>query len=177
MPQKLLKTKSINYINIAKLGVLKGFIMGFKVLIVIAAYNEERAISDVIAALKKEGYKGNEIIVVDDGSKDNTAEKAKRSGATVLKHAINRGQGAALRTGMDYAIMNHADIIVHFDADGQHNPKEIKDVILPIIKKEADVVLGSRFLGRAPNIPQAYGLQTLTTDSGHSQDLLQRRLR
>ncbi|MCX6707511.1 MAG: glycosyltransferase family 2 protein [Candidatus Woesearchaeota archaeon] len=124
-----------------------------KTFIVIAAYNEERSISDVVHGLKKEGYHGRNIIVVDDGSNDNTFKEAQKAGATVLKHAINRGQGAALRTGMDYSLKHKAEIIVHFDADGQHNPKEVKDIIQPIINKEADVALGSRFLSKKSDVP------------------------
>lgn len=122
-----------------------------KIFVVIAAYDEEKAISDVVRGLKKEGY--NNVIVVDDGSNDNTYREAQKAGATVLKHAINRGQGAALRTGMDYSLKHGAGIIVHFDADGQHNPKEVKDIIQPIMNGEADVTLGSRFLGRKSNVP------------------------
>ncbi|MBS3172157.1 glycosyltransferase family 2 protein [Candidatus Woesearchaeota archaeon] len=115
-----------------------------KTYIVIAAYNEENNITKVICSLKKEGY--HNIIVVDDGSKDQTSKVAKSAGAITLKHIINRGQGAALQTGMSYALLNNADYIVHFDADGQHNPKEIKYMLDPIIKKEVDATLGSRFL-------------------------------
>jgi len=115
-----------------------------KIFIVIAAYNEEKNIKNVITGLQREGYQN--IILVDDGSKDNTLEVAKSINAMVLKHTINRGQGAALQTGMTYALLHGADYIVHFDADGQHNPKEIKDILAPLIKKEVDVTLGSRFL-------------------------------
>jgi polyprenyl-phospho-N-acetylgalactosaminyl synthase len=112
--------------------------------IIIAAYNEEKNISSVISSLKQEGY--NKIIVVDDGSKDNTYKIAKKNGAITLKHSINRGQGAALQTGMTYALLNNADYLVHFDADGQHNPKEIKNMLEPIKNKETEITLGSRFL-------------------------------
>ncbi|MCX8147045.1 MAG: glycosyltransferase family 2 protein, partial [Candidatus Woesearchaeota archaeon] len=71
----------------------------------------------------------------------------------VLRHIINRGQGASLKTGIDYSLQKKADIIVTFDADGQHKPEEIKDLIRPIINKEADIVLGSRFLGKKSNVP------------------------
>jgi glycosyltransferase involved in cell wall biosynthesis len=122
-----------------------------KIFIVIAAYNEESAISDVVRGLKREGYP--DIVVVDDGSKDDTYNKAEKAGAIVLKHVINRGQGAALRTGMEYSLKKGAEIIVHFDADGQHNPKEVRDIIRPIIDGEADVSLGSRFLNKKSNVP------------------------
>ena len=118
--------------------------------IVIPAYNEEKTISKVIFDLKNENY--NDIIVVDDGSKDNTYKIAESSGAKVLRHIINRGQGAALQTGISYALLNNADIIVHFDADGQHNAKEIKNLTNPILNNQAEACLGSRFL-RKQNMP------------------------
>ena len=117
---------------------------GSRVFIVIPAYNEERSIGRVIKGLKKEGYKN--IIVVDDGSKDNTYRIAKKERVLVYRHSINRGLGGALGTGLGAALQNNADIIVTFDADGQHNPKEIKKVISPIRLREADFVIGSRLL-------------------------------
>ncbi|MBT3721010.1 glycosyltransferase family 2 protein [archaeon] len=117
--------------------------------IVIAAYNEEEKIDKVIKDLKKE-YKN--IIVVDDGSEDKTFDIAKKNKIIALQHVINRGQGAALKTGIDYALSKKADIIVTFDADGQFLVKDIKKVIAPIKKGIVDVVLGSRFLGKAVNI-------------------------
>ena len=123
-----------------------------KIFIVIAAYNEEKTIAKVIDDLHNHGYQN--IIVVDDGSQDKTAPVAELKGATVLKHIINRGQGAALRTGIEYALDQGADIIITFDADGQHQAKDIKNLIQPIINNEADIVLGSRFLGNTKsNVP------------------------
>ena len=123
-----------------------------KIFIVIAAYNEEKTIAKVIDDLHNHGYQN--IIVVDDGSQDKTAPIAELKGATVLKHIINRGQGAALRTGIEYALDQGADIIITFDADGQHQAKDIKNLIQPIINNEADIVLGSRFLGNTKsNVP------------------------
>jgi len=121
-----------------------------KIFIVIAAYNESKKIGSVLNDLKKK-YKN--IIVVDDGSEDNTYEIAKKKKVYALKHAVNRGQGAALKTGMDFALNKKADLIVTFDADGQFLVEEIKDVIKPIKKNKADVVLGSRFLGKTINMP------------------------
>ncbi len=121
-----------------------------KIFIVIAAYNEENQIVKVIKGLKKEGYK--DIILIDDCSLDKTYEKAKKEKIHLLKHEVNRGQGASLKTGIDYALQQNADIIVTFDADGQHNPGEIKRLIEPIKKKNVEVTLGSRFLGKS-NVP------------------------
>ncbi len=122
-----------------------------KTFIVIAAYNEGKSIANVIKSLKKEGY--SNIVVVDDGSKDNTYEVCKKENVIALQHSINRGQGAALKTGIDYALQNGAEIIVTFDADGQHRADEIKRLTAPIEKGEAEVTLGSRFLDKKTQVP------------------------
>lgn len=126
-----------------------------KIFIVIAAYNEEKRIGTVLKELTKNNYKN--IIVVNDGSKDNTKKISLENKATVLTHKVNLGQGAALRTGIKYSLKQGADIIVTFDGDGQHKASEIHKLIQPIINKEADVTLGSRFLegGNANNIPSS----------------------
>lgn len=115
--------------------------------IIIPAYNEEKTISKVIKDIRNNGYKN--IIVIDDGSKDKTSEIAKKNKVTVLRHMINRGQGAALKTGFDYALKNDANIIVTFDADGQHLASEIKNLVKPVANGSIDVTLGSRFLKKA----------------------------
>jgi glycosyltransferase involved in cell wall biosynthesis len=115
-----------------------------KLFIVIAAYNEEKSISKVISSLKDAGH--NNIVVVDDGSKDNTYSILKKSGVHALKHIVNRGQGASLKTGIDYALKEGADIIVTFDADGQHRVEDIPAMIKPIMDKKCDATIGSRFL-------------------------------
>jgi glycosyltransferase involved in cell wall biosynthesis len=115
-----------------------------KIYIVIAAYNEEKSIGKVISGLKKGGY--TNIIVVDDGSKDNTYSVLNKLGVHALRHVVNRGQGAALKTGIDYALHKGADIIVTFDADGQHRVEDIEAMVNPVKKGEVEVTLGSRFL-------------------------------
>ncbi len=122
-----------------------------EVFIIIPAYNEETKISCVVRDVKRAGY--NHVIVVDDASTDRTAATAQKAGATVIKHARNKGQGAALRTGIKEALRRKAGVIVTFDADGQHHAGEIKHLITPILADEADVALGSRFLGKHPNMP------------------------
>ena len=122
-----------------------------KTYIAIPAYNEGKKITEVIDSLKKENY--NNIVIVDDGSIDNTSQEALKTGATVIKHTNNRGQGASLKTAIDYSLKQGADIIVTFDADGQHDPKQIKDLTKPVESGEVDVTLGSRFIGKAENIP------------------------
>jgi glycosyltransferase involved in cell wall biosynthesis len=121
-----------------------------KIFCIIPAYNEEKTIGEVIDKVKP---LVSQVVVVDDGSRDETKKLAKEKGAVVLSHIINRGQGAALETGNQYALNKEAEIIVHFDADGQFLAEEIKDIILPIIKGEADIVFGSRFLGKKSNLP------------------------
>jgi polyprenyl-phospho-N-acetylgalactosaminyl synthase len=115
-----------------------------KIFIVIAAYNEGKSITKVIFGLKNAGY--HDIVVVDDGSKDNTYNIALGTGVTVLRHVVNRGQGAALKTGIDYSLKSGADIIVTFDADGQHRVEDLKAMIAPVKSGDYDITLGSRFL-------------------------------
>jgi glycosyltransferase involved in cell wall biosynthesis len=122
-----------------------------KIFVVIPAYNEEKTIGYVIRDLKSHGYRN--ILVVDDGSKDNTAEIVRGNGALLLQHIINRGQGAALKTGIDYALREKADIIITFDADGQHQASDLKELIKPVANKEVDIALGSRFLKKNKNVP------------------------
>ncbi|RME32113.1 glycosyltransferase family 2 protein [Candidatus Woesearchaeota archaeon] len=121
------------------------------VFIVIPAFNEERRLPEVLQRLRRAGY--DHIIVVDDASRDATAAVARRAGAHVVQHKHNKGQGAALRTGIKEALRRGADIIVTFDADGQHQVREIARLVRPLVRGEADVALGSRFLGRAPGMP------------------------
>lgn len=115
-----------------------------KIYIVIPAFNEAKVIADVISKIKQEGF--NKIIVVDDGSLDETFEVASKTGVTVLKHLINRGKGAATQTGLDAAKLLNAEIVVTIDADGQHHEKDIIKLIQPISDGQVDVALGSRFL-------------------------------
>lgn len=121
-----------------------------KISCVVPAYNEEKNIAKVIKGLKP---MVDEIIVVDDASTDNTTSVVKQTNALVLKHIINRGQGAALRTGTALALERGADIIIHFDADDQFQASDIPAMIKPILDGQADAVLGSRFLGIESNLP------------------------
>lgn len=117
----------------------------------IPAYNEETRVADAISDARRFV---DRVVVVDDCSTDRTAEVAKSAGAIVLHHVINRGQGAALQTATEYALsVLNADVVVHFDADGQMSGSEIQSMIDPIVRDEADVVLGSRFLGKQTNMP------------------------
>ena len=117
-----------------------------KIFVVIPAHNEEKKIGKVLKDLKKNGYM--HVIVVDDGSSDRTMDIAENY-ATVIRHPINQGAGAATVTGFDYAVRHGADIIVTIDADGQHDVSDIKKVIRPILDKKAELVIGSRLLNSA----------------------------
>src|SRR5262249_60594568 len=119
--------------------------------IVVPAYNEARVLSGVISDLKRDGQR--EIIVVDDGSSDATTEVAAGCGAVVLRHPINLGQGAALQTGIEFALARGAEIIVTFDADGQHRAADVVRLVEALHIQRADFALGSRFLGSAVNMP------------------------
>lgn len=120
--------------------------------IVIPAYNEATVIASVISDIQKSGYRN--ILVVDDGSSDDTVSCATKAGAEVLSHIMNRGQGAALKTGIDYLSTTYQpDIIVTFDGDGQHHTSDIAILTQPIIDNVADIVLGSRFIHPEKAIP------------------------
>ena len=123
-----------------------------KVWVVIPAYNEEKHIEKVIKKAKK--FAKN-ILVVDDGSKDKTAIIAEKSGAFVLKHLVNLGKGAALKTGCEYVIKKGAEKIVVLDADGQHDPKEIPNFVNAL--KKADIVFGYRRLNKKMPFVLRYG--------------------
>lgn len=116
-----------------------------KICIVIPAYNEAAVIIGTIKEIKNAGYEN--IVVVDDGSGDDTFQKAESvSGVAAFRHKINRGKGAATKTGIEAAKLLGADIIVTMDGDGQHDPKDIANLIYPITKGGCDVVLGSRLM-------------------------------
>jgi glycosyltransferase involved in cell wall biosynthesis len=121
------------------------------VFIIIPAFNEEKTIHQVVCNLMLSGYEN--IVVVDDGSVDSTAYLAQQAGAVVIKHMVNRGQGAALETGNEYARMNYATHVVHFDGDGQFNPKDIEHALAFLEQNQLDVVIGSRFLDSRSKIP------------------------
>jgi hypothetical protein len=120
------------------------------IALVIPAYNEAGHITQVLNALPPE-VSGLRIrpIVVDDGSTDDTMERARRAGAAAVHLPLNRGQGAALRTGYRLALSTGAQLVVTMDADGQHQPSELSRLVQPILDGEADVVNGSRVLGEA----------------------------
>jgi glycosyltransferase involved in cell wall biosynthesis len=119
--------------------------------IVIPAYCESRVVRSAVEQLREIC---SHIVVVDDGSGDQTGLEARAGGATVLTHIVNLGQGAALQTGIDFALFEKADYIFTFDADGQHAPESLMLLAETMCSTGADVVLGSRWLGRAGAIPR-----------------------
>lgn len=120
------------------------------IYVVIPAYNEATAVYDVVRGVRDEFPN---VVVVDDGSRDATGSEARRAGATVLRHLLNRGQGAALQTGIDYSVRHGADVVVTFDADGQHRTQDVMRLIEALESKEADIAIGSRFLELRSNVP------------------------
>jgi len=121
-----------------------------KTFCIIPAYNEEKTIVEVINSVKP---LVDQVVVVDDDSGDKTFELSNAQNVVVLHHIINRGQGAALKTGTEYASRNGADIIIHFDGDGQFLANDIANVVQPIKDGSADIVFGSRLLNKQSDIP------------------------
>ena len=114
--------------------------------VIVPAYNEATVLHRGLARLLDVGYT---VVVVDDGSSDNTWDILCDMPLHALRHPVNLGQGAALQTGMTYALLEGAETIVHFDADEQHQVEDIDVLTDPILRGEADIVLGSRFLRQA----------------------------
>ncbi len=121
------------------------------VTVIVPAYNEEKTILQVLGELKKRGYT---VVVVDDGSTDSTPHLLTRfkddDRVHVYRHIINRGLGAALRTGIEAALSMGSSYIVTFDADGQHDPDDIERVCKPLIDNKADAVIGKRDFSKMP---------------------------
>jgi len=129
-----------------------------KVLIVVPAFNEEKTLGKVIFDLREHGFKN--ILVIDDGSSDETHSVAKRKRVLLVSHIVNRGLGAALGTGFSVAKEKRFEILVTFDADRQHRAEDLKRLIDPIMKGKADVVIGSRLkdLGYMPPVRRILNL-------------------
>ena len=124
------------------------------VLILIPAFNEAAHIGKVVAQVRKFGY--SHIVVIDDGSSDNTSGVAKRAGANVLRHIVNRGPGAATETGLQYAREHTGfEFVITMDGDEQHDPKDIDILLEALIDKKADIAIGNRFLLGNNYIPRA----------------------
>ena len=132
-----------------------------KIIIGIPAFNEEKNIGAIVTKLKA---KYDHVIVCDDGSTDTTQTIASSLGAIVVKHTTNLGYGAAIKTIFNEARKIDGDVLVTFDADGQHKISEIDSVIKPISENKADIVIGSRFLGTTKDLPKyrKIGIKTIT---------------
>jgi len=114
-------------------------------MVIIPSYNEAGNITPVLQSIR-DAHPGLERVVVDDGSRDETAAVALAAGATVLRHPFNLGYGAALQTGYKYALLRRAELVAQMDADGQHDPEDLTTLLDPIRSGTADLVIGSRFL-------------------------------
>jgi len=129
-----------------------------KLVVIIPAYNEEKTIGEAIKLIPRniEGISEVEVVVVDDGSKDKTAQLAAEKGAVVISHYNNKGVGSAFSTGIQEALKRRADIIVNMDADLQFNPEDIPALVRPILKKQAGFVTCSRFKDKSliPKMPR-----------------------
>jgi glycosyltransferase involved in cell wall biosynthesis len=114
-----------------------------RIMAAIPAYNEADFIEAIVS---KASRYADEVIVVDDGSTDNTSLVAQKAGATVIRHEMNKGVGQANKTCFEFAKEKDIDVLVTIDGDGQHNPDEIPRLLMPVIENGADLVIGSRFL-------------------------------
>ena len=124
------------------------------IYVFLPAFNEKKHIEEVLDLLKQLEL-NLKIHVIDDGSRDATGEIARKAGAIVVRHPLNLGQWAAMRTAFAISLMEGADVVVSVDADGQHNPKDLPKLVEPILKREADIVIGSRFLDcETPEMPK-----------------------
>ena len=120
------------------------------VFVVVPAYNEAPRIGPVLEGLLEVA---RTVVVVDDGSRDNTSDVARRYPVWLLRHVVNLGQGAAIQTGITFALQKGALFVATFDADGQHEPRDLLRMYNRLVEEGADYALGSRFLGRTENMP------------------------
>jgi glycosyltransferase involved in cell wall biosynthesis len=134
-----------------------------KIVVAMPAYNEEKYVASTVLKCRKHS---DEVYVIDDCSKDLTGELAKRAGANVIRHEQNQGYGGALRTAFMLGKETDADCLVILDSDGQHDPNSIPDLVEPIRKERADLVIGSRFKSKEGRsmIPRyrILGIQAIT---------------
>ena len=141
-----------------------------KIVIGMPAFNESEKIGEIINRIKK---KSDNIIICNDGSTDSTGEIAKKMGVIVIDHKKNLGYGSAIKSIFLKAKEMEADILITFDADGQHRVEDIQSVIQPIIDEDADIVIGSRFLKNNVDIPKyrKFGIKTITSLTNISSEI------
>jgi glycosyltransferase involved in cell wall biosynthesis len=134
-----------------------------RIIVTIPAYDEGQFISEVVLRARK---LVDEVTVVDDGSLDETSEIARAAGASVANHQVRKGYGQAIRSCFEAAKAKEADIVVTLDGDNQHNPEQIPALLGPVLRGEADLVIGSRFLQPTPetNMPgyRRFGIRVIT---------------
>jgi len=119
-----------------------------RVLVVVPAHNEAESLPSTLAEVRERaGW--CDVLVVDDGSRDRTGAVAREAGVPVLRHAVNLGVGGALQTGFRYAISHGYDMAVQLDADGQHDPAYLRDLVTPVAEGRCDLSIGSRYVSRS----------------------------
>jgi glycosyltransferase involved in cell wall biosynthesis len=118
-------------------------------LVVVPAHNEEESLPRTLAELAREAP-GLDVVVVDDGSRDRTRHVAREAGAKVIVLPVNLGVGGALQTGIRYALERGYGAVVQFDADGQHDPRDLPRVLAPVLEGQVDLSIGSRFVSGDP---------------------------
>ena len=118
---------------------------GLKVGIIMPAFNEQLNIGKTLSLIPNNITDNLDVIVIDDGSTDNTYKIANNYDAIIIRHSFNKGNGAAIQTGLEFCKKEKYDVVIIIDADGQHEPKYIKDFIIPIVKDDYDYVIGNRF--------------------------------
>ena len=136
----------------------------------IPAYNEESHIESLVKSAKNHV---DSVVVCDDGSTDNTANVAKKAGAVVISHKINKGYGAAIISLFDYARENNVDMMITIDGDGQHDPDQIPLLLNTMTQHNVDVVIGSRFLNQNTEAPgyRQRGIKIITSAANYGTDL------
>ncbi|ADY56177.1 glycosyl transferase family 2 [Syntrophobotulus glycolicus DSM 8271] len=146
-----------------------------RTLIIIPAYNEEKSIAGVLERVFQ-CLPESEIIVINDGSKDNTDLRAAASGARVINLPFNLGIGGAMQTGFLYAKQHDYDIAIQIDGDGQHNPEYVEKLIGPIAAGRADMVIGSRFVNRTQYKSSLFRKMGITFFSGLVSFLIKQKI-
>lgn len=123
-----------------------------KILILLPAFNEAEVIGEVLEGIQKEGYQN--ICLIDDGSTDNTSDIAQGYSVHILRHVLNRGAGAAIQTGIQFARNQGFEYVILIDSDGQHLPEDIHKLYAKMQEVDADIVIGNRFFGTDNSIPK-----------------------